>query len=128
MKSIKNVNRILVSLGFMILCFAITTLGVRSAPINGSWSDYAEIESKVWSQTKRFRGGERAAVLAIGDHEEAGVKLRIAVYDAQGALIAEDKGESDFVGVIWYPPRDEDYRIDVSHTGAAANKVYIAVK
>jgi hypothetical protein len=117
-------TRILASFALVILCFAIVSIGARSAPITGSWSNFVEIDTKVWSQTNKFRGGERAAVLAIG----AGTKMRVAVYDAKGELIAEDKGEGDYVGLVWYPPRDGEYRIDVSQDGVGANKVYIAIK
>jgi hypothetical protein len=132
MKHLGKLKRTAIAVALMILCFSILCITARSAPINGSWSDRVEIESKVWSQTRTFRGGERAAVLAIGDHEEHGAKLQVAVFDAKGALIAADKGEgelaSDYVGLVWYPPRDGDYRIEVSHSGAAANRIYIAIK
>lgn len=132
MKHIGKIKRVAISAALMILCFMILCIAVRSAPIGGSWADKKEIGPKAWSTTRTFRAGERAAILAIGDHEERGVKLHVAVFDAKGVLIAEDKGDSelasDYVGLVWYPPRDGDYRIEVSHTGAAANGCYIAIK
>jgi hypothetical protein len=128
MKTPCSIKRVVAILGLFFPCFMILGFGARSAPINGTWSDSVEIQSKVWSKTNTFRGGERASVMAIGDPKQAGVKLRVAVYDAKGTLIAEDKGESDFVGLVWYPPRDGDYRVDVSHNGADVNNVYVAIK
>ena len=86
--------------------------------VDGSWQARTKVEAqKPWSQTFTFRGGELAAVLAIGDHKEAGVRVQVAVFDAKATLIAEDKGEgelaSDFVGLVWHPLCDGDYRIEV---------------
>ena len=111
---------------------AVVPIGT-SAPIGGTWSDRVPVESKVWTAVRKFQAGERAAVLAIGDHDERGVKVHIAVYDvATKELIAEDRGDSetagDFVGLTWYPPRDGDYRVEVRHSGSGTNKVYIAIK
>ena len=132
MKTFRAMNGVMASLGLMIPCFMLVCFSARSAPLTGSWAKGVELESKVWLQTNKFRGGERAAVLAIGDHKDPGAKLRVAVYDAKGVLIAEDKGESelasDYVGLVWYPPRDGDYRVEVSHSGAGVNSVYIAIK
>jgi hypothetical protein len=135
MKYAGKLQRIAVSTALMIPCLMILLMTARSAPIGGSWqtTPRAKVEPKQpWSQTFAFRGGERAAVLAIGDHNESGIRLQVAVFDGKGALVAEDKGgselASDYVGLVWYPPRDGEYRIDVSHNGAGVNKVYIAIK
>jgi hypothetical protein len=132
MHRIVKVNRTAVAAAWVILCFMILCVSAFSAPIGGSWQSHVQVESKAWSQTRPFRGGERAAVLAIGDHKELGVQVHVAVFDAKGLLVAEDKGEnelaSDFVGLVWYPPRDGEYRIEVRQTGADTNKIYIAIK
>lgn len=132
MKRIGKVGGALAALLFLIFCFTTFCVRVQSGPIDGSWQKREEIGAKVWSQTRKFRGGERAAVLAISDHKDPGVKLRVAVYDAKGTLIAEDNGETelagDFAGLVWYPPRDGEYKIEVSHNGSGANNVYIAIK
>lgn len=132
MKHMRKVNRLAISAALMILACTILCVSAVSAPIGGSWQAHKKIEPKeVWSQSRTFRGGERAAVLAIGDHDEPGVHLHVAVFDAKGGLIAEDKGTelaSDYVGLVWYPPRDGDYRIVVRHSGADTNKIYVAIK
>lgn len=133
MKHIGKVHQVAISAALVILGCMIVCVNAVSAPEGGSWQSRVEIESKgLWKKTRTFRGGERAAVLAIGNHEEPGVQVHVAVFDAKGVLVAEDKGESelagDFVGVVWYPPRDGDYRIEVRHSGSSANNVYIAIK
>ena len=142
----RSVRRVLALLGLIMPCFLWAGFHACSAPINGSWSAGVEVGSRTWSQTNTFRGGERAAVMAVGDRRIAGAKLRLAVYDAKGMLIAEDNGErelaGDFVGLVWYPPRDGEYKIEVSHNGAGTviqedpdnpvkagvNRVYIVIK
>jgi hypothetical protein len=128
----RHVPKIALAAALLILCGAILCVKAVSSPTSGSWQKYEKIDSKAWSQKRTFRGGERAAVLAIGDHEDADLRVQIAVYDANGVLIAEDKGDGelagDYVGLIWYPPRDGDYRIDVRHSGAGVSTIYIAIK
>ena len=109
---------------------AVVPIGV-SAPTIGSWSDSVDVTAQAFTTTKTFRGGERACVLVIGDHKEA-APLEVTVFDAQGATVASDKTANklvgDFVGVIWYPPRDGDYRIEVRSPSGALNKCYVAIK
>ncbi len=128
----RDLGKIVIAAALLIVCGTILCVKAVSSPTSGSWQNYEKIGSKAWSQTRTFRGGERAAVLAIGDHEDSEVRVQIAVYDANGTLIAEDKGESelagDYVGLVWYPPRDGDYRIEVRHSSAAVNTIYIAIK
>jgi hypothetical protein len=132
MRYVGKFHRIAISAALMIMCCAMLCVRAVSSPTSGSWQSREEIGGKIWSTTRTFRGGERAAVLAIGDHEEPDVRVQIAVFDAKGVLIAEDKGDSelagDYVGLVWYPPRDGDYRIEVRHSGADVNKIYIAIK
>ena len=54
--------------------------------------------------------------------------MRIAVYDAKGGLVAEDKSDNDYAGVVWYPPRDGEYRIEVGHSDSITSPVYVVVK
>ncbi|MSQ93461.1 MAG: hypothetical protein EXR98_02770 [Gemmataceae bacterium] len=115
----------------MFALAAVVPFGV-GAPTIGSWSDYVEVGSQSWTTTKSFRGGERACVLVIGDHKEE-VQLEVTIHDvAKGTTVAADKTANklvgDYVGVIWYPPRDGDYRIDVRSSGGSLNKCYIAIK
>jgi hypothetical protein len=76
---------------------------------------------------KEFRGGERACVIVKGDHDPV-VDLELSVYDQKGNLVAEDKGGGDFVAVIWYPPRNAVYRIQIVNPGQAYNDLYISLK
>lgn len=108
---------------------ALSAWSARGGPVGGSWSKFVELEdTRPAKQLMAFRGNERAAVLAVGDRHDPAAKLHIAVYDAKGTLVAEDKSDTDFAGVVWYPPRDEEYRIEISQSGAGASQVYVAIK
>src|SRR2546423_441406 len=78
-----------------------------AGPLDSVFAENVKVADSGWTVTKRFRGGERACVQAIGDHKEP-TTLHITVVDANGTLVAEDKGRSpapDMAAVIWYPPR-----------------------
>jgi hypothetical protein len=108
---------------------AAVPFGVGS-PTTGTVSDYFDVGATAWTTTKTFAAGERACVMAIGDHKET-VNLEVNIYQ-KDTLIASDKTGNtlvgDFVGVIWYPPRDGEYRIEVRTSGTRTNKCYIAIK
>ena len=111
---------------------ALAPFGV-SSPIDGSFSDGEPLSpGKAYQRTKIFRAGERACVLAIGDTKTAVVNLEVYVFDQKGNLVASDKGgetlAGDFICVIWYPPRDGEYRIEVRNPSAFVKSCYIAVK
>lgn len=77
-----------------------------------------------------YRGGERACVTAIGDHDPV-QSLAIVVTDAQGKVVASDRGQgpaADFACAIWYPPRDGVYQIEVRNHGTIYNAVNISVR
>jgi hypothetical protein len=79
---------------------------------------------------KAFRAGERACVIVIGDHDPI-VDVEVKVYDAKDNLVAQDRGKDpapDFVAVMWYPPREQTYRIVVNSYGSVENKCYVAFK
>jgi len=114
--------------------FAIVTLvpfGVGS-PVDGTYGKKNEISSQPWRMTRTFQGGERASVFALGDRSEDEMigKIHVKVFDSKGTLVAEDQGNSnlvgDFAGVVWYPPRTAEYRIEVH--SARPNEVYVAIK
>ena len=74
-----------------------------------------------------FRGGQRACVVAQGDHDPVG-PLDIAVYDKNDKLVAQDESKHDFVAAFWTPTRTAEYRIVIRNYGTIYNKVYIFVK
>src|SRR5688572_13485812 len=106
--------RSIVLLGLLSLV-TLVPIGV-GAPVGDSLGKREEVGGDAVRKTIRFRGGERACVLAIGDHDPV-VDIQVSVFDEKGNLVAEEKGNgtpvSDFVAVVWYPPRDADYRIEV---------------
>jgi hypothetical protein len=119
-----------------MLCTAIilllSTPGGQASPLNGGWAERPTVPGgQVPSFTQTFKGGERACVMVVGDHQPV-VALRLKVEDASGNLVAEDNYGGDYCAVIWYPPRDGKYRIsiDVPHIGGPEdfNRLYISVK
>lgn len=114
----------------LLLLLAAVPLGLAS-PLTGAWAKYIEVGPDGWTDAKQFRGGERATVLVVGDHLGT-TSLHLIVKDAKGTVIAEDKGKDqpagDMVAIIWYPPRDGEYRIELRNPGGAVNKCYIAIK
>ncbi len=74
-----------------------------------------------------FRAGERACVIVKGDHDPV-VDLGLYVYDEKGELVTKDENGGDFVAVIWYPPRDAKYRVEIANPGQTFNDCYISLK
>jgi hypothetical protein len=114
----------------------------RGGPIEGSsWSEQnisagavAEggkvTEPGAAGTIKTFAAGRRACVVVVGDHDPV-VDLEVKVYDSKGNLVAQDRGQDparDYVAVMWYPPRQEQYRIMIHSYGAAYNKCSVAIK
>lgn len=80
--------------------------------------------------SKVYAAGQRACVIVIGDHDPV-VDVEIKVYDSKNNLIVQDRGQGpaqDFAAVMWYPPRQETYRVAVHSYGKEFNKCYIAIK
>ncbi len=117
--------------GFVVAFVLPVLLGPAGSgsPLAGKHSlGYVDIpaqKSVVHSET--FRGGERACVIVIGDHEP-GADLGVFIYDQEDQLVAEDRGGGDFVAAIWYPPRDARYKIKVHNPSGKVNKCWIALK
>src|SRR4051812_43121110 len=68
-----------------------------------------------WSKTVQFKGGERACVVVMGDHNPI-LPITVEIFDEKGHPVAQDepaKGVdepktpgNDIAAVFWYPPRD----------------------
>jgi hypothetical protein len=108
----------------------------RSAPVDGSFWQRKEIGAASAGQpgmtpfSRTYAAGQRACVIVIGDHDPV-VDVEIKVYDSKEQIVAEDRGSEqakDFVAVMWYPPRQETYRIEVYNYGQQYNKCSIAIK
>jgi hypothetical protein len=113
----------------------------RGAPVNGtSWAyekvpagtvrDGVVTEPGSLNFTKTYVAGQRACVVVIGDHKPV-VKIAVKVYDAKNNLVAHDEGDGpakDFVAVMWYPPRQEAYRIEIFSFGDDYNQCSVAFK
>ena len=114
----------------VLALFALVPFG-NSSPSSGSFStDKAETGQQPWTATRTFRGGERACVLAFSRKHEPVINLHLIVYDAKGNVVTEDKAKNnlvgDYVGVVWYPPRTGEYKIELR--SPQATQCYVAVK
>src|SRR6516165_3711991 len=131
-------SRVLMWVGVFLLALVPSGTG---APIDGSlWirtivpagtvSGETVTAPGTWSITRTFKAGERACVIVIGDHRPI-VDVEVKVYDSKERLVAKRRGTEpapDFVGVAWYPPREEKYRIEVSSYGKEYNECSVAIK
>ena len=116
-----------------VFSLALAPIGIGS-PTGGAWSKREKLPAnEIWKTTKTFRGGERACVLVVGDHKQKEIPhLHVKVYDKSNQLILEDKNNTtfvgDYVGIIWYPPRDGEYHIEVHNPSSEVNQCWIAIK
>jgi hypothetical protein len=117
--------RILVAV--FVLALLLTPFG-NSSPLTGSFVEKPTVGPEPWSITKTFKGGERAGVLAVGGRAKDSIQIQLAVYDAKGALVVEDKGSGGTASVIWYPPRTGEYKVELTSPSKAAVKCYVAFK
>jgi hypothetical protein len=87
-------------------------------------------EPGTYEFSKVYAAGQRACVIVIGDHKPV-VDVEIKVFDARNNLIVQDRGQApaqDFAAVMWYPPRQETYRVAVHSYGKEFNECSIAIK
>lgn len=115
----------------VFVAFVLFSASGDGAPVRGGFSvprDKLRIDpGEVFSFKETFRGGQRACILAEGDHRPV-VDIKIQVFDANGKLVAEDADGGDYVAAIWYPPRDAEYRISVQHNGFEWNEIRLVLK
>lgn len=98
------------------------------SPLTGKRGKAERIDGESSINLKgKFRGGERACVIVMGDHKPP-VDLAVYVYDEKDRLVAEDKAGGEYVAVIWYPPRDAVYRVKIHNPGKDYNQCYISLK
>lgn len=120
---------------------AALTLSAAAGPVEGPKTSQIKIEAgrkgaggelipgRALFQVE-YRGGERACVMAVGDHKPP-VPMAIIVYDDKKNKVAEDYGSEeapDYVAAFWYPPRDGRYTIEVRSAGVEYNAVFLSVR
>ncbi len=119
------------NLSFLALLFLLGTGPIGDgAPITGVFAKDVEIGPEPWKQVKRFRGGERAAVLVAGKGKMP-PPIQLTVYDDSGKVVAEEKGQNPsgfMVAVVWYPARDADYRLEIRTLDSRVNKCFVTIK
>jgi hypothetical protein len=122
-------TRLLVSTSLFALAVGAAAF---AGPVDGPSTTAQRIEADAGKKVFQveFRGGERACVIAIGDHEPP-VPMAVIVYDEKMTKVAEDYGSEatpDYVAAMWYPPRTAKYLIEVRSQGKDYNKVFITVR
>jgi hypothetical protein len=118
-------------LAFALIAFSAVTPVTRSSPVDGIFARKVDVPAEGLTVVKRFRGGERASVQVIGDHKST-TMVTITVHDEKKNVVAEDKGREQPVGdisaVIWYPPRDGEYRITIRNSDSRAARYFVAIR
>jgi hypothetical protein len=105
----------------------------NTSPTGGQFRTSPEKRIKIGAGDKwkapaiTFKGGERACVIVEGDHRPV-VDLFLTVYDADGKVVAEDRRGGDLCAVVWYPPVDGDYTLEVHNTGTVFNAISLSFK
>ena len=114
-----------------LIAFSALTPTSLSSPIDGIFAKKVDVPAEGITTIKRFRGGERASVQVVGDHKML-APLHLTIHDEKDKLIVEDKGAEtpagDMVAVIWYPPRDGNYRISVKNSEGRPYKYFMSIR
>ncbi|MCI0378419.1 MAG: hypothetical protein L0Y72_10595 [Gemmataceae bacterium] len=84
-----------------------------------------KIAPGVFDMKEKFRGGQRACVIAQSHNT---VDLEILVFDEHKNVVVREKGDGPFAAAIWYPLRDAAYRIEIRNPANIRCSVYISVK
>jgi hypothetical protein len=126
--------RLIYPIGLFLL--AVVPFG-SGAPLEGtSWTkrkvarSQSETEPGTVEITQTFAAGQRACAIVIGDHDPV-VDVEVKVYDSKKQLVAQERGQQpaqDFVAVMWYPPRQETYTIEIRNYGKDYNVCSVAIK
>jgi hypothetical protein len=116
---------LVVAFGLLLLCSPLAD-GGPVAQIKPARGRFAAHERRNVGQFL-FKGGERACVIALGDHTPI-VDIILEVRDEEDQVVARYDRGGDIVAAIWYPPQDGRYTIFVQNTGTVHNDIYIAVK
>src|SRR3954468_12414423 len=115
------------------LALTLAAGAALAGPVDGPTTEKLEVPSSRPNAvgeadlTRVFRGGQRATVVVIGDHNPV-ADLEVRVYevkgDSEGKLIAHDGGKAsrDIVGVSWVPARTGPYRIVIRNPAPLTEK------
>ena len=116
-----NFSRIgLLLLGLM----AVTPLSLHGGPSGGTVrTPIPTARNEDLSGDISRRPGACFIALALGKQPHT---ITVTVYDAQDKVVGSDDGKR--TAVIWYPPRDGEYRIEIRGSSTEERACYIAVK
>ncbi len=138
-------TRVLGLLGAVVLAGILLGSGLGEAgPVGGSFARRVEVAAGrplVLRDPIRFRGGQRACVIVmgnVGSKKRPARPLELEVRDDQNHVVGRDypaqgAEQSDAPGndvcvVIWYPPRDGDYKITITNHGNSDDTCWLAIK
>jgi hypothetical protein len=119
----------------LLAVLLLATAPAETSPVAGPYREAHSRNQKLtrvepgrpYTFKEKFFGNERACVILLGDRKPR-MNLTVKVFDRTGQLVVEDSG-GDFLAVIWYPPRTEEYTITISHDHATEwNGVDVVVK
>ncbi len=96
----------------------------RSSPTEGHSYQRIVIGNPPAVEKKTYKGGERASVIVWSQDS---TPARLSVYDSAGKLVGRDVGQVGLT-VIWYPPRDGEYKIVTESLTNKEGRGYVAYK
>jgi hypothetical protein len=118
-------------LGLLVACGLLWCCGplADGGPVDRLKPGRARLESKERGKLGEFdfKGGERACVIVMGDHNPI-VDLVLEIRDAEEQVVAKYDRGGDIGAAIWYPPRDGRYSIHLYNPGKEYNEVYVVIK
>ncbi len=113
-----------------VLIWVSLFVGMTStSPLIGRGGKYVKVEpteSYHWKGIP-FKGGERACVIVVGDHDPV-CDILIEVFDENNNSVVKADPGSDFCAAIWYPKRDGIFNIKVSLRSDVWNKCWVSIK
>ena len=120
--------RLIALVGVVILLASAPV--IDGGPVGGGMLE--KVEKSPWKVTMKFRGGEKATVLARAGSPDSKAKLHLTISDANGKTIVEAAGKNPpsagMVAVFWYPPRDGDYHIELKTADNEPTTCYVTIK
>jgi hypothetical protein len=121
----KNLFRVSI---LLLMCSAANSLGGPESKLPPG--KYLVKAKSSWTMTVKFKGGERANVIVVGEKEKA--YLALYIHDAHGNCVARDDDTKGFFlndrWVIWYPAKAQNYTIEVRNLGTIEDEFYIAIR
>lgn len=116
-------------LGLMLLGLLLATGPAEGGPVRGGYHEWVQVEAGIpyLFEPVLFKGGERACVIVVGDLNPP-MNITVKVFDHNKKLVARDERGGDFAAVIWYPPENGLYQVEIQTDGSVFNRCYVSWK